>query len=450
MDKNLVYDRALNENQQFLVPHSLTQKFSGYLDKTISNVLITESEKYDASLLELIKSNARVNFTLTTRQEFKSGRILSSHNELKNVNLIPADIYSYGFMEQKFDLIFCVPVFGSRALLNEKGFIGREPSLIATQNLLYHLNIGGKLVIVLPAKVAFGMGELASLREYIESNYKVEEISILPEKTFFPYTSLRTYLFVISTGKTKDVILKRYVLEKSVCKDSSCEKFVSQDELLLFDNEFAILNNWNVDLIFSEKDKSMKYFLSSSVKKMRLKDIATVFRGKAVNAKSDNGNIAVINISNITDVGINYKNLVLLKEEEQKMLRYALEDGDVLVAVRGTTIKIAIFEKQSMMCIPSMNICVIRLRDMLRGAYLKLFLESPVGIKMLQNLQRGSVVVNINYRDLMDLEVPVLPIEDQDALIKKYDAGLKDYKETVRVAEEKWQLIRQEVQSSLF
>ena len=135
--------------------------------------------------------------------------------------------------------------------------------------------------------------------------------------------------------------------------------------------------------------------------------------------------------------GIDYEHLDQIEEEERKVSRYILEDGDVLVTARGTTVKIAVFEKQPMICIPSANINVIRPKAMLRGAYLKLFLESPVGIKMLQSLQRGTVVVNINYKDIIELEVPVLPLEAQDALIEEYNTGLRFYKETIAAAEEK-------------
>ena len=335
-------------------------------------------------------------------------------------------------------------------LVNGEDFISREPDLIAVQNLLYHINMDGNLAMVLPAKITFGGGSTAALREYIERNYKIKEISVLPAGLFTPYTSIRTYLFVFSTGRTDDVVLKQYESDKPIRKSSPCKSLVVKNEILLFGDEFADLNGWNVDMAFSEEDEDIKAFSNSPVKKLRLKDAATVFRGKAVNAKAESGNVAVINISNITDTGIDYEHLDQIEEEERKVSRYILEDGDVLVTARGTTVKIAVFEKQPMICIPSANINVIRPKDMLRGAYLKLFLESPVGIKMLQSLQRGTVVVNINYKDIIELEVPVLPLEAQDALIEEYNTGLRFYKETIAAAEEGWRGVQQGIQSKLY
>lgn len=434
-----------------LVPKVLIENFFERIDDSTTSVLITECEKYDVSFLfSLIKNNPKVDFTLTTYQPAGEENFSPVFSQLKNVNLIFADIYDYDFTSEKFDVIFCVPAFGNRLLVSEKVFVSKESSFIAVQNLLYHINADGNLVVVLPAKVMFDNDDSIALREYVESNYKVKEISSLPEGIFAPHTFIRTYLFVFSTGKTNDIVLKQYEFEKPIRRNVPSENLVVKNELLLFSDEFASLRGWKVDMAFAEEDEDVKAFATSPVKKLCLRDVATVFRGKAISEKSDRGNIAVVNISDITDTGINYENLALIEGEERKVWRYALEDGDVLVTSRGTAIKVAVFERQSMICIPSANIIVIRAKDMLRGMYLKLFLKSSVGMKLLQSLRRGSVVTNLNYRDIMGLAVPVLPIAEQDALIQKYNAGLREYKETTGSAERKWQNIKQDVQSKLF
>ncbi|MCC8049310.1 MAG: restriction endonuclease subunit S [Clostridiales bacterium] len=446
----LSFMNIANDGRELYVPDVLVENFSKYFNDNTKKILVTECEQYGPSLLDLVEANPEIEFTLVSRQAIKAELISIAYSHIENVKMISADIYSYGFTDRKFDLIFCVPIFGGRMLVNGEDFISREPDLIAVQNLLYHINMDGELVIVLPAKITFGGGSAAALREYIESNYKIKEISALPAGLFTPYTSIRTYLFVFSTGQTDDVVLRQYSSDKPIRKTSPCKKLVIENELLLFSDEFADLNGWNIDMAFSEEDEDMKSFASSPVKKLRLKDAATVFRGKAVNTKSESGNIAVINISNITDTGIDYEALDFIEEEPRKVSRYVLEDGDVLVTARGTTVKVAVFEKQPTICIPSANINVIRPKEMLRGGYLKLFLESPVGIKMLQSLQRGTVVVNINYRDIIELEVPVLPLEAQDALIQEYNTGLKFYKETIAAAEEGWRGVRHDIESKLF
>jgi len=69
---------------------------------------------------------------------------------------------------------------------------------------------------------------------------------------------------------------------------------------------------------------------------------------------------------------------------------------------------------------------------------------------MLKSLQRGTGVVNINFKDMSELEVPVLPLETQKALVQEYNTGLNLYKETIAAAEEGWHGIQMDIQSKLY
>ena len=48
----------------------------------------------------------------------------------------------------------------------------------------------------------------------------------------------------------------------------------------------------------------------------------------------------------MTSNGIAYDNLKTFSEERRKLLRFLLEDGDVLIASKGTVQKVAVFEDQ--------------------------------------------------------------------------------------------------------
>lgn len=444
------YLNLSSNGRELTVPKVLVEEFAEHITAKVHSVLIPECEYYSPGLMDVVENHPDVKFTLTCKQNLKYEVLSSIYREYANVEIEMADIYSYGFTTKKFDLIVSIPTFGGRVLVNNEDFISREPDLIAVQNLLYHINMDGELVIVLPAKITFGGGSVASIRDYIETNYKIKEISALPAGLFTPHTAIRTYLFVFSTGKTDDVVLKQYETDRPIRKAAGCRRLVVADEQLLFADEFADLNGWNIDMAFAEEDDDIKSFSASPVKKLQLKDAATVFRGKAVNAKSKSGNIGVINISDITDTGIDYSNIDYVDDEERRVSRYVLQDGDVLVTARGTTVKVAVFKAQPTICIPSANINVIRPKEMLNGTYLKLFLESPVGVKLLKSLQRGTGVVNINFKDMSELEVPVLPLEEQETLVQEYNTGLRLYKETIAAAEEGWRGIQAEIQSKLY
>ena len=63
-----------------------------------------------------------------------------------------------------------------------------------------------------------------------------------------------------------------------------------------------------------------------------------MFRGKAITEKAEGGNVSVVNISNISDIGIDYANLETINEEARKVARYLLQDGDVLITTKGFSI----------------------------------------------------------------------------------------------------------------
>ena len=441
---------AANGERELIVPSVLVEKFAEQITGEIRSVLVTECEKFGPTLYDVIARNPNVRFVLTCQRDLQKEILWTVYQELDNVQLLLTDIYRYGFIHERFDLIFSVPVFGGRLLIEGEDFISREPGMIATQNLLYHLNLDGKLLIVLPAKITFAGGSVAALRNYIHNNYKIQEISALPTGLFVPFTSIRTYFFTFSTGHTDDVVVRQYTSREPIRKTTPCTELILTDEELLIGEELTDLNGWNVDMVFSHEDDDIRAFRESPTRKVQLKETATVFRGKAVTGQTESGNVGVINISNMTETGIEYSGLDMIEEEERKVARYALEEGDVLITARGTIIKTAVFQKQPFTCITSANINVIRPTGNLRGAYLKLFLDSPVGGKLLKSLQRGSTVVNLNYKDLTELEIPVPPIQVQDALIAEYNAGLTLYKQTLAAAEEAWQGVQNEILTKLY
>ncbi len=414
--------------------------------KNVSSSLVIDCEKYGVELYDLILANPSIKFYLTVKSSVLQLLLKKIYSQ-ENVEFINPEIYTYGFTVQKFDRIIAFPIMGGRDLNEQGDFISRELSFIAAQNLLYHLTPAGKLIIVLPAKIGFAGGDAEVLRNYISQNYQVNSISSLPARVFYPYMAINTYLLDISQGITDTVEMSKYMLNKN--KDG-VEELIINDNRLLFADELEVMNSWNVDMAFSITDEIIMNYKNSSVKKAALKDVAEVFRGKAV-TKAESGNVAVINISNISETGIDYENLDTIDDEERKVARYLLQEGDVLIATKGFAVKIAVFEKQSRLVIASSNLCVIRPNQrLINGTYLKLFLESETGMKLIKSLQRGTTIVNINYQDLCELEVPVPPMEEQFDIANEYTAGLRLYKQTIEAANDAWSKIKDSVQRKLF
>lgn len=117
---------------------------------------------------------------------------------------------------------------------------------------------------------------------------------------------------------------------------------------------------------------------------------------------------------------------------------------------RGTVIRIAVFQEQKYPCIASSNIIVIRPNEqLLLGTYLKVFLDSPMGSKVLAGKQQGTIVINTSYKDLKTLEIPLLRLEEQKMIAEEYEQERSRYVESIRLAENRWNEVMDRLQNTI-
>ena len=394
------------------------------------NVLITEAEKHLAGLKEIIEQIPDSKITLTTQLKPMKLLLKLAFGEAENVNVRFESIYSECLLNERFDYIYCLPTFGYKPDEIGKSYLTRDSDGIAIENMLGHLSEEGTLDIIVPAKITFaGMG-FEKLRSYITENFNIRNINILPEGTFRPVTSIKTYFFTIATGKQSNVEFGTFVLNK--------DAFAVSEEKEISAKDFLSHEDWRIELLLSDDDDNIQKFKSSTIEKVKLKDIAEVFRGKSILKKDTAvGNIFVLNISNIENGEINYADMDTIVEEERKVKRYELLKGDVVLSCRGTAIKAAVFEQQNKLIIASANLIVIRPNDRIKGEYIKIFLESPVGLAITKSSQRGTTIMNINHSDIMEMEIPIVPTDAQEKMVTKYNIEFELYKKTVSEAEKR-------------
>lgn len=439
-----------DRKSKFRVPEALIDEMEQNFIEGFQEVLIPEAEKFSPCLERLVEAHGDSHFTLTTMDNFYFKILSEMFIDNDMVDVKQTSIYEYEFTSEKFDLILAVPVFGVRDVADESStFICREYDMIAAENLALHLKSEGILSIVLPAKITFGGGRVKELREFLQSMYCIKEIAALPAG-IFENTGVKTYLLTITTGRTDEVVIKRYATDTENPRRNGSGKLVVQDDTFVLEDELTDMGDWNVDRIFESQDEDWIKFQESNVKKQELGTVASIFRGKAISRKEPTGNIGVVNISNIGDYEIDYSNLDHIEEEERKVNNYLLKTGDLLIPARGTAIRVAIFEDQPYPCIASSNVIVIRATDeSLSTTYLKLFFDSPLGRKMLVTRQQGTTVMNISYKELNNLEIPLPSIEEQKQIADTYTKELEIYKKAIEAAENRWNTVLADLQGRI-
>ena len=304
-------------------------------------------------------------------------------------------------------------------------------------------------MIALPGRITFASGKVSNLRKFIQTSYTIKEISELPEGSL-EYIGIKVYLLDIENTRPgdDDIVVRRYSFSDRKSRRSAISALEVIDDTFVMLDELDEQGDWSIDRIFAQQDEEYLSYQKSGIRKELIGNVAQVFRGKAINKKSPAGNIGVVNISNIGEYDIDYDKLDHIQEEERKIANYLLQEGDVLLPARGTAIRTAVFHEQSYPCIASSNVIVIRPdQKNLIGGYLKVFLDSSIGNKMISGVQQGMAVMNISYKDLNVLEVPLPSMKKQQAVVKEYQDELEKYRKAVEAAEQRWNEVLKKLQT---
>ena len=57
---------------------------------------------------------------------------------------------------------------------------------------------------------------------------------------------------------------------------------------------------------------------------------------------------------------------------------------------------------------------------------------------MLVTRQQGTAVMNISYKELNNIEIPLPSIEEQKSIAEEYEKELEAYKKAIQAAETRW------------
>lgn len=421
------------------VPDFVVDHFKGEAVEA-KKIFIPFAEIFADKLIDLVESNPNATYTIGAIREVADiYRIIFKFNT--NVNVIDMNIYDPIDYKDRYDYICMVPPLGIRITQEEsRKNICRDLALSQMEDCLRLLDDNGSLLITTTSKIGFAGGSIEYFRKYINDNYNVKALSELP-MGIFENTAVKTYLLNVTRKPVVDVTINIYGKGGLSKNDKSV---VLLHELKLNSNEFKNRTDWVVERIIHKKDAILDGFMSKFDKVVKLQEVCEVFRGKVVKKNKDsdlaNGNVGFVNISNITAWDLDCTNLEKIEiDEDRKIRNYILEDGDLLLASRGTIVKCAIFREQAIKCIASPNITIIRPKTkVLSSEYLKVFFDSTPGRIALDALKQGDIVVAISYQELKNLKVPIPPMDEQKKIEMKFREELNAYKETKRQAETRW------------
>ncbi len=344
-------------------------------------------------------------------------------------------------MKDEYDLVYCHYPWGMRSKdnivedINPKlNYSNMNRSRIDWAFIIKSLNAineQGKAFVVAPLGVLFSSTDTINRKELVDNGY-LETIITLPAGSITG-TGVAYCMMILSKENKKvklvdaselyDKVGNRKVLKIKGIVDlvnTPCEKCieVTSDEIAS--------KNYNLSFsVFVEDDLSEKL-----INPKPLNELSEVITGFQYTSKSlkelpvDEGNVRIVKINNIEDGHINQDSIVSANIDLKKVSKYILKDNDILLSNKGNNPKLVFVEGIEDKCIiPQSNLTIIRVNSSkINPLYLYAFLMSDIGKNCLQSLMKGTVVIaNISRKDLMEMQVPVLDMEDQELIATRFN-----------------------------
>ncbi len=340
---------------------------------------------------------------------------------------------------------YCFPPFGMKQFLREKSkpsklFKKIELSMRNTSEwlfvdtLLSGLHENGRAVAIVSGRALFNYADEEYRRALIESGL-LEGIIELPNGSL-NFTGVKPYMLVFSHGN-KTVKL----VDASEAIDAKTKRF----------NKIEVAVNRVLDLYNSPdvptKDinvlKDVSNLVPSNVlinvekpkNGVPLGGLAEVFTGNqyTLGVFEKNGMLSaeptgyrILTSSDIEDGFVDWKALRSIKYEDDKFDKYAVKKNDLVVTSKSSKVKTVVvdIEPKEKILVTGGMIIVRPDIKLLDPTYLKIFLDSEQGQNALKAIQKGSIIITINSKELSTVLIPVIDIDKQIEKAQRYNEKL--------------------------
>lgn len=384
-----------------------------------------------------------------TGYEINAKQVLVSKCLMRMLN-VDTTIINCDFMRDihqgQFDKGYLYPPFGLRYSIDEwdslKGVYGDLFTSRTESELLYLLkafeNIkeNGKLVTIFTTGVAFRTSGMLARKYLVENNY-VEGIISLPARTLGD-TSIPIDLWILKKDKKKSNFIKMLDASNNIL-DKSSKITVELDVLNIIENY-----NKNARCVSIEDIKKNDYSLSinmyeaekltdSILNPVNIGDVCKIEKGSQYTISKFKDQISntptdyqLLTSINIQDGIVDYESLPYVYPDP-KLLKFKLEEGDIVVTTKSTVVKTFVAND-----LPNRNIIVTGGMIILKPdtskvnpTYVKMFLDSSIGKSEFKSIIKGNTIGFIPFKEFKERMIISCPsLEKQNKLSEQYNNKL--------------------------
>lgn len=381
-----------------------------------------------------------------TGYEINAKQVLVSKCLMRMLN-VDTTIINCDFMRDihrgQFDKGYLFPPFGLRYSIDEwdslKGIYGDLFTSRTESELLYLLkafeNIkeNGKLVTVFTTGAAFRSSGMLARKYLVENNY-VEGIISLPARTL-GFTAIPIDLWILKKDQKKSNVIKMLDASNNILDKGS--KIAVELDVSTIIEEY----NNNAKCVSIEDIKKNEYSLyiniyevekltDSILNPVNIEDVCKIEKGSQYTISKFKDQISntptdyqLLTSINIQDGIVDYDSLPYVYPDP-KLLKFKLEEGDIVVTTKSTVVKTFVAND-----LPDRNIIVTGGMIILKPdtskvnpTYVKMFLDSSIGKSEFKSIIKGNTIGFVPFKKFKERMIISCPsLEKQNKLSEQYN-----------------------------
>ena len=381
-----------------------------------------------------------------TGYEINAKQVLVSKCLMRMLN-VDTTIINCDFMRDihrgQFDKGYLYPPFGLKYSIDEwdslKGIYGDLFTSRTESELLYLLkafeNIkeNGKLVTVFTTGAAFRSSGMLARKYLVENNY-VEGIISLPARTL-GFTAIPIDLWILKKDQKKSNVIKMLDASNNILDKGS--KIAVELDVSTIIEEY----NNNAKCVSIEDIKKNEYSLyiniyevekltDSILNPVNIEDVCKIEKGSQYTISKFKDQISntptdyqLLTSINIQDGIVDYDSLPYVNPDP-KLLKFKLEEGDIVVTTKSTVVKTFVAND-----LPDRNIIVTGGMIILKPdtskvnpTYVKMFLDSSIGKSEFKSIIKGNTIGFVPFKEFKERMIISCPsLEKQNKLSEQYN-----------------------------
>lgn len=271
-----------------------------------------------------------------------------------------------------------------------------------------------------------------SLRQQLVKDGIVEGVILLPEN-LFSYTRIPFTMLVLSQNNTK----VKMVDASDIYTEERRQNFLGANDIdkivHAYHNETEISREVEVDEIAEQEYilNPLRYITSG----MEIEDgvslgdlCISINRGAIIQSSeldelvaSEETSYRYLMLQHIQD-GIVDSDLPSLVGVEERYKKHCINDKNLIIS-KNAPFKVALAQiPEGQTVLANGNLYFLELDESrVNPLFVSVFLQSEIGMSQLNRFAKGTAVRNISIQDLKMVQIPKLPMEQQDVIAEEYE-----------------------------